>query len=262
MHRPTLKSVSRAAMASLAALGLAGIATAEPPPPPDWDLGIGFYGWLTASDLQVEGDAVNPEFFGERDTRNFDKGLGDAFDDWDGGGGAYIDGRYMRFVGLVDGGWVQTDGDHGSWHTNTYVDAKVGFRVLDVPRPWSNSTAADAPRFHLDLLAGMRYRENTADVGDSSGINADEVRDWFDPVVGLRWRVELIPNLTFQTVADIGGFNLGEASNLTWSVNPRLNYRAWDHLDFFLGWKHIQDDHDGDLEVGLNGPQAGIGYSF
>lgn len=246
--------------ASAFALSFATVASAEPPPP-DWALSIGGYGWLTASDLTVEGDLVGSPV-GERDSRHFDKGLGDAFEDWDGGGGAYIDGRYMRFVGLVDGAWVQTDGDHGSWHTNTIVDAKIGYRVLDMESPFSSASGPDAPRFHLDLLAGARYRENTADVGDHSGINADEVRDWFDPVVGLRWGVDLIPHLTFQTVADIGGFDLGNASHLTWSINPRLNYRAWDHVDFFVGWKHLQDDHDGDLDVGLTGPQLGLGYSF
>lgn len=259
MDRRRIRNALAWTTATALALATSGVATAEPPPQRDWDLGIGAYGWLTASDLRVEGDDL---FSVGRETRHFDKGLGNAFEDWDGGGGAYADFRYLRFVGLVDGAWVQSDGDHGAWHTNTIVDAKIGVRVLDLNRPFSSASADDGRHMYLDLLAGARYRENTADVGNRAGIDADEVRDWFDPVVGLRWGIEVIPSLTFQTVADIGGFDLGNASHLTWSVNPRLNYRAWDHVDFFVGWKHLADDRDGDLEVGLSGPQVGLGYSF
>jgi hypothetical protein len=260
--RIAMRSVLRlAGITGVGLLGLASVAVAEPPPERVWDLGIGAYGWLTAAELEIEG---TNRFTGEDFSRNFHKDLGDAFEDMDGGGGAYVDFRYKRFVGLVDGAWVQSDYNGDGYQTSTIVDAKVGFRVLDVERPFSNATGPDAPRFHLDLLAGARFHDSDANVDDVRGkpLAYDQQRDWFNPVVGLRWRVEIIPNLTFGAVADIGGFDLGSASHLTWSLNPRLNYRAWDHFDVFIGWRRLSDDHDGEREVGLNGPQAGIGYSF
>jgi hypothetical protein len=263
MRGPIGKRVLRATAASLAALGFAAfglqeIAAAEPPPPRDWDLGLGLYGWLTASELTVEGNLRGSDEV----TRHYDKNIGEAFEDWDGGGGGYAHFRYLRFVGLVDGAWVQNDGDSGMWLTDKIIDAKVGIRVLDLNRPFSSGTVAGGPRLHLDLLVGARYRDSEADLNDGTDLNIDQVRDWVDPVVGLRGGVELVPNLTLETVADVGGFDLGNASHLTWSVNPRLNYRAWEHLDLFLGWKHLHEDHDDALEIELSGPQAGIGYSF
>jgi hypothetical protein len=159
---------------------------------------------------------------------------------------------------------VQSDYNGDGWQTSTLVDAKVGYRVLDVVRPFSSSTGLDAPRLHLDLMVGGRFHNSDANVDDEQGkpLDYDQSRDWISPLVGLRWETELIPNLTLGANADIGGFDIGSASHLTWSVNPRLNYRAWDHLDMFIGWRHLVDEHDGEREVGLNGPQAGLGYSF
>lgn len=251
-----------AGVASAGVLCLATFAAAEPPPEREWDLAIGAYGWLTAADLKVEG---RHRFTDERTTRHFHQDLGDAFENADGGFGGYIDGRYKRFVALLDGVWVQSeyddDDDDDGWQTSTIADAKIGFRVLDIPRPFSHSTGVDGPRFHLDLMAGARYHNSDADVG-SDTLDYDQSRDWWSPLIGLRWGVELIPNLTFATVADIGGFDVWDASHLTWSVNPRLNYRAWEHLDLFIGWKHLADDRDSERDINLNGPQAGIGYSF
>lgn len=239
-------------------LGYAGAASAEPPPPREWDLHVGAYGWLPAPDMMVEG---TNRFTGGDDSRHFHKSLGDAFEDFDGGGGGFIDFRYLRFVGLLDAAWVQNDYNSDGWQTSTIVDAKLGFRVLDVDRPFSHATSPDGPHLRLDLLAGARYHDSEANVSDEV-LDYDQSRDWFDPVVGLRWNVDLTRNLSFGAVADIGGFDIGDASHLTWSLNPRLNYRAWDHVDLFLGWKRLSDDHDGSRDVDLSGPQAGLGYTF
>ena len=122
-----------------------------------------------------------------------------------------------------------------------------------------DSAEADGPRFKLDLMAGARYRDAEVDI---DGRDNNRSSDWWDPVVGLRTSVGLIQHLTFDTVADVGGFDIGNASHLTWSMNPRLNYRAWDHLDIFFGWKVLHDEKNSHLNGTLNGPQLGLGYSF
>jgi hypothetical protein len=241
-------------------LGLVTAAIAEPPPR-QWDLGMGIYGWVPAADLKVGGrDRVT----GDRFSRNFHKDLGDAFEDWDGGGGGYLDFRYARFVALLDAVWVQSDYNSDGYQTSTLVDAKVGFRVLDTERPFSQATANDAPRLYADLLVGARFHDHNANVDDTpdGSLSYDQHRDWWNPVVGMRWSADLTRNLSLGLVGDVGGFDIGNASSLTWSVQPRLNYRAWEHLDLFVGWRHLYDDRDREREVGLSGPQAGLGYRF
>ena len=249
--------------AASVALGMAGVATAEPPPPRNWDLSIDLYGWIPASDLELRGEGFGGEF-----SNHYDKHLGTAFEDLDGGGGGDIRFRYDRFVGYFDGAWVQSDENSDGWFTNVIVDGKIGYRVLDLNPPRSSVPDPNATGHHftLDLLAGGRYRNAETNVNidtDAFGRRGfHDQRDWFDPLVGLATSVDLLPRLSFSTVADIGGFDAGNGSHLTWSLNPRLTYRAWDHLNLFLGWKYLQEDHDHHFDDKLMGPQAGIGWAF
>ena len=243
-------------------LAITGVAKAVPPPPRDWDLAIDLYGWIAASDLELRGTAFGGEF-----ANHYDKGLGSAFEDLDGGGGGDIMFRWKRLVAMFDGAWVQSDENSDGWFTNTIVDGKIGVRILDLNPPRSSVPSPDdGHHFTLDLLGGARYRnaETNVDI-NLNGFGPQRFhddRDWVDPVVGLGMSVGLLPNLTFSTVADIGGFDVGNSSHLTWSVNPRITYKAWGHLNLFLGWKYLQENHDHHIDIMLNGPQAGIGYSF
>jgi hypothetical protein len=249
--------------AASVALGMAGVARAEAPPPRPWDLSIDLYGWIPATDLKLSGDA-----FGGHFSNHFDKHLGDAFEDLDGGGGGDIRVRWNRFVGYFDGVWVQSDENSNGWFTNTIVDAKLGYRVLDLNPPTSSVPNPNDTGHHfaLDLLAGGRYRnaETNVDIDTQFFGRQDfhDQREWFDPLIGLATEYWFTPHLYFSTVADIGGFDAGNGSHLTWSLNPRITYRAFDHLNIFLGWKYLREDHDSHFDDKFYGPQAGLGWAF
>lgn len=246
---------------AVAAFGLPRIGSAEPPPPRDWDAAVHLYGWIPGTDFEIDGNVIGTNY-----ERNFDKDLGEAFEDLDGGAGGDVQFRWTRLVGMIDGAWVQNDLNSDGWFTNSIIDGKLGVRVLSLDRERTAETGVNpAPRLALDVLGGARYRRVEADLtidtflGDR-GVRED--RDWVDAVVGLGVTVGILPNLTLSAVGDYGGFDWGNSSHRTWSVNPRLTFRALDHLDVFVGWKHLRDEHDGDLDMSLSGPQAGIGYAF
>ena len=170
--------VACAAAATAIALSLAGAATAEPPPPRNWDLMVNLYGWIPASNLEVKGEADGNDF-----------------------GGA----------------WAQIDENGDGWFTNTILDGKVGYRVLDMNPPLLNRDADHGRHITLDLLAGARYRNAETNVDADTPTSVRRWHDnweWVDPVVGVAWSVELLPNLYLGTVADIGGFDIGNASSL------------------------------------------------
>jgi hypothetical protein len=241
--------------------GFAKPAAAVPPPERDWDLSVNVYGWLTEARLSVDGN-VEGGYPGQQFTQYFNDDLIDAFNDWDGGGGGDIAFRYHRFVGRLEGAWVQSDFNSDGWLTNSFADAKFGFRVLDIRRPWSGDESMEnAPRASVDLLVGARYRYMDIDV-DVPNLVRDARQDWVDGIIGISSSVGLFPNLTLEMVADVGGFNIGSSSQLTYNLNPRLNYRAFDHFNIFVGYKHLKDEREGAKDVTLSGPQAGIGYSF
>ena len=261
------------------ALGLsivwAGPAFAEPPPD-NWDLRVYFYGWAPMveadGETEIDGTFYNPEF---------DTDFSDVFSDWDFGAGGGIDFRYMRFVLLLDGVWVQSEvedrllGAKLDGHlTNVVADGKLGVRVLDRAAPWAGDPASlDAPKVAIDLLAGVRYwwlRNNAMDleglpIGNDLDYQTDV--DWWDPLVGARLVIGIVPSLSFQLVGDVGGFDIGNASELTWMVNPTLNWQPFERVSFFAGYKHLRAERERprtnqDLDYELSGPTVGLGVHF
>ncbi len=79
---------------------------------------------------------------------------------------ALVDARWSRLLLLFDvvytktgdesdvlGGLARADVDL----TQIVLDAKLGFRVIDIVAPWGEESAPGAPRVRFDLLAGVRY---------------------------------------------------------------------------------------------------------
>jgi hypothetical protein len=262
-----------------AALGISlvwsGAAAAEPPPERDWDLMLYAYGWapkvLADGEATIDGEQYSPEF---------DTDFSDVFSEWDFGAGLGLDFRYWRFVLLLDGVWVQSEveghlaGQEIDGHLmNVVADGKAGFRVLDRATPWGDPSALDAPRWSVDLLAGARYWFVKNDAMDLEGfpvgnnLNYQTDTDWVDPLVGARLVFGILPTLTFSLVGDVGGFDIGNGSELTWMVHPTLNWRPFERVSFFAGYKHLRADRERpstnkDFDYELSGPTVGLGVHF
>jgi hypothetical protein len=250
-------------------LAVAGPVGAEPPPPRDWDLALFGYGWLAASEASFETE------FGDFEA---DKSITDNLEDLEFAVMGALDARYRRFVLFFDGVWMKV-GDESSVVngrvdgdvTMAYADTKAGFRLLDTTAPWADASQLDAPRVAFDLLGGARYWYTRGEI-DAHFPNApdrqfDKTKDWVDLLVGARIFVGLLPTLNFSVIGDVGGFDIGNSSELTWMVMPTLNWRPWERWSFHLGYKHVRADRERpstnrDLDVELTGPVAGVGFHF
>jgi hypothetical protein len=263
-----------------AALGFtivwAGVAAAEPPPPREWELELYAYGWAPTVEADYDGE-VDGQFV----HATFDTDFDDVFSEWDFGAGAGIDFRYQRFVMLLDGVWVQSEVETGDipgvdadgYLTNVVGDGKLGFRVVDRVAPWAGDPSnLDSPRMAFDVLAGARYWWLRADPLDLEGelavpYNLQTDIDWVDPLVGMRLILGLMPQLSFSLVGDIGGFDIGNSSELTWMVHPMLNWRPIERMSVHLGYKHLRADKERpstnkDMDYELSGPTVGLGVHF
>jgi hypothetical protein len=259
----------RTTCAALAMLALASPAGAEPPPPRDWDLALFGYLWMAGLEADVESE------FG--DVR-IDQSFSDILQDLELGAMAALDARYRRFVLFIDGVYTKVGDDSSvangrvdSDFTVAYADAKAGFRLLDARAPWADASQLEAPRIFFDLLGGARYwytrLEADGRFPNVSNRQFDKTKDWVDPLVGARVAIGLLPTLNVSVIGDVGGFDIGNGSELTWMVMPTINWRPWEHWSFHAGYKHVKADRERpstnrDLDIELSGPVLGVGFHF
>jgi hypothetical protein len=257
-------------LAAAGAIGLGfvgGPSAAEPPPEDTWDLAVVPYLWALA--LQGETEVAGT-------TAEIDRGILDNLNDFELGGMVFVDARYRRFVATVDGFSTRISDNRGgallrvdATSTTLIGDLKAGFRLLDTTVPWADASALDSPRILLDLLGGVRYWAVRTEL-ETNGLTAqqfDTWKDWVDPLVGARVGVGITGTLNVSVLGDVGGFDMGNASELTWMVMPTLNWKPSEHWSFHVGYKHLKAERErpstnNELDFELTGPVLGFGYHF
>lgn len=123
----------------------------------------------------------------------------------------------------------------------------------------------------VDVLAGGRYWNVESEIkGDGSlygpSGKVEKEMDWVDPVVGVRFMATLAPKLTLVGRADVGGFDIGDASDLTWSMSASLGWHFNDLVTGWFGWKHLsverEDDRANEIDLDMSGPLLGVSFVF
>jgi hypothetical protein len=123
---------------------------------------------------------------------------------------------------------------------------------------------------HAEVYAGVRIV--TLDVGIHSnfGPQIDRSRsvDWVDPIVGLRVNAPVSDKVTFNFMADIGGFGIGADYDIqVWpTLQIKLGQGRW-RAD--VGYRVNYLDYSNDSGIArfqydmlLYGPTLGVSYTF
>lgn len=190
---------------------------------------------------------------------------------------AIASGRYDRFVGRVDFLWAKIasgnrTGPYGSGGLieQTVIDAKVGYRALEHPMapPLRNPPGAEQA-LTVDLLAGFRWwhLDVDADVRPPGAAGAipylslplQSVSSWWDPILGVRVVVPVMPDVSVGVVGDIGGFGIGAASDFTWGVIGAVSWHLSDSWSLSLAGRAVEVKRHGDV-LTYYGPAAGSSY--
>lgn len=95
----------------------------------------------------------------------------------------------------------------------------------------------------------------------TAAANADvkEDREWVDPYVGLRGRLNLTERTYVGGRADIGGFGIG--SDLTWQIFGGVGFRPTPNVELEAGWRYLAVDYDNDgfvYDVAYSGATVGM----
>lgn len=123
------------------------------------------------------------------------------------------------------------------------------------------------PRGELTVSAGIRlYNSDTKvellrNVGPNvEGSGADF---WADPMVGVRGRFDVTPNVFVSGWAYAGGFGLG--SDFASDLFGGAGYSFTDHISVNVGYRFLsvdRDTSDFEFDARMHGPFAGLIVSF
>ena len=115
-------------------------------------------------------------------------------------------------------------------------------------------------------LIGVRYNQLSTEI-DLQGIGRSTSGkvEWWDPFIGGILTLPIGERWNFQFHADIGGFAIGSASDLSWQLEMLVNWSFAPRTALMLGyrWLSIDYDHNGFVyDVLSQGPQLGITMRF
>ena len=116
----------------------------------------------------------------------------------------------------------------------------------------------------FDMVAGVRYNEVKLKYNIRNLPFYDSrTENWWDPVVGVRYRYPIADRWTLQLRGDIGGFGIG--SDFTWQTIGLIDYQPWKYVSLVGGYRALSLDYEtgsgNDVfkyDVLLHGPVLGL----
>ncbi|MHC4081533.1 MAG: outer membrane protein [Planctomycetota bacterium] len=241
----------------------------SPPPQSDWRLDLYLAGWIP---LEFRGDftidsktsRVNLDLDTILDDLEaiFESGVEITNDEWS----VVIWGLYVELE--TD---VKTETFFGEFDTD--LDAKLGIVDAVVARrigEWP-LVASETGTWSLDVLGGFRYWSVDIEVKEKGFFGIDpsgsEKDDWVDPLVGWRILFDISEKFDASLRADIGGFRIGSAADLTWSVTAVGRFRFTPNVGLIAGYRYLDQDWSSgggstEYDFYIHGPIVGLSIKF
>ncbi len=158
----------------------------------------------------------------------------------------------------------------------TIVELQGGYRFLGPEFGVTNFAPGDMA---LDAYLGARYWRTDISLNVNlpgrppiipptqiSGLSTDE---WVEPLLGGRFRLGLTPTVGMSINGNVGGFGVGEAADLTWTLSMTFDWRFAQRWGTAFGWRtQSVDDVSGSgserngSKIVTTGPIVGLIYRF
>ena len=225
--------------------------------PSGWTFTIAPYGWLAG----IEGDV------GARGrTTHIDESFGDILDNLDIGFMGVGEARYERFGVFTDLVYVKLSdtGDTPFGILANSVDFTTKSLMWTAAGEYRLLDQSDAS---VDAFAGFRLFsiENELDFnppGLLGGLELSQTETWADPIVGLKGRLSVTPQIYLTSWGLIGG---GASSDLVWDVMAGAGYQFTETFSAEIGYRAAGVDYSNDgfvYDVVQQGPILGAVFHF
>lgn len=224
----------------------------------DWEYTFTLYGWLTGLGTELE----TP-----RGTVDGSMSFSDVWDSLDIAVFTAAEARRGRWSGVIDVIYSELTSFSGTGFP-TYSEAKVS-TDMTIIGGYATYRAVEKPNVKVDVVGGFRYYD--VDIGVS--LRGDGVADldssrgdqWVDPVIGARVRAPIGDKWFLNGFADIGGFGIGDASNLSWQAYAGAGYEINETWALQGGYRYMSIDRDfenADAKLELYGLLLGVSARF
>ena len=225
--------------------------------PSGWTFTVGLYGWLAG----IEGDVG----VGGR-TAHVDASFDDILDHLDVAVMGVAEARYERFGIFTDINYIQlsasSDTPFGFLASSVDVSTEVLMWTLAGEYRLLEQTDAS-----VDAFAGFRLFSISNELdfnppGLLGGVELSQEETWMDPVVGLKGRVSITPQIYLTGWGMIGG---GASSDIVWDVLGGVGYQFTDTISAVAGYRAAGVDYENDgfvYDVVQHGPILGVVFRF
>lgn len=188
-----------------------------------------------------------------------------------------VDGLYMKLGEGVDTRLVSVDVDMRM----AMIDFIARYRVIDMPLggKFKYDITRDRPAFIVDLIGGFRYTWMRLDAEftpsaplvflGATPVKLTQTKQWVDPLVGARVLWQFEPEWALGVEGTVGGFGIGNASDLTWNIVGGIQYQASSTHSFFLGYRALRIERSSGsgaskfkINATIHGPIVGWRITF
>ena len=250
-----VRSLSTCVLACAAALSVPAVAKADP-----WEVAVSVYVWGSGIDAAVG----TP--FGTVDTN---LSFGDILENLDFAFYGGIEARNGPWVILGDLNYSDLSASRGTPFGLLFSDAEVSTQ-LTILTLFGGHAVVDRSDLRLEAGGGLRYYDLNA---ETRLVSAGAVPDatfgrsdsWADLILGLHLRAPLSDRWVARGFADVGGFGLGEGSDLSWQIYAGAGYALNDRWLLEFGYRHLSIEQDLDgaaIDLQQSGPLIGVTARF
>ena len=234
-----------------------------------WGFSISPYAWLAGQSADVGGEKLRQSFNDLSSLTNFGFQLS-------------AQARYKRFLLSFDGTYADLGAGGGTglldveFTLNQWIiDTRFGYLFYDDIHYKEDEVIAG---WSIEGHVGAKYWRNDIGVDYALGQEGepplieggiDELQDWWDLMLGVHTRFVLSKRVLLGVGADIGGFGIGNSSDLSWDVNYYNTFRITKLINVTAGYRSFnfnrtegEGEETLETRVRVYGPLLGVSFVF
>ena len=220
-----------------------------------WKSFLSIYGWanIVNGDVKVKGveSDINNTFDDFWSNTKFF--FGAHYEGFTGHWGLMLDGFYNSFEVEKDHPGGALPGRRQMKFNQTFVELAIPYRLT-----WNPVVA--------DVFIGGRYNNIFAEIGiPSIPVKKDDTLAFVDPIVGGRVFIPMSKTWFFGLRGDIGGFGIGNASDLALNGSAFFNWQITQPLSMQFGYRALYmkyNEGENEWNATQHGPWLGLGFGF